>query len=208
MSSLLETIAFRQLRRAQSEMAVLESGLPPAIQNTLEVLLASAADPDAAVHYLVSLKQQKPDAFDTLARSQSGLQNLIAVFSHSRFLADEILQNPQWIEQLSDMERALSAEEYKKRLAAFLDRQPGTSVALSLALFRRQQILRILLRDVRGICNLPEATEELSNLADAILDVSYQRIRADLVSRHGVPRYVDTKGQTRGCGMSVVALGK
>src|SRR4029077_14193102 len=175
MSSLLETIAFRQLRRAQSEMAVLESGLPPAIQNTLEALLASAADPDAAVHYLVNLKQQKPDAFDTLAGSQSGLQNLIAVFSHSRFLADEILQNPQWIEQLSDMDRALSAEEYNKRLAAFLDRQPGTSMALSLALFRRQQILRILLRDVRGICNLPEITEELSNLADAILDVSYQR---------------------------------
>jgi glutamate-ammonia-ligase adenylyltransferase len=208
MSSLLETIAFRQLRRAQSEMAVLESGLPPAIQNTLEVLLASAADPDAAVHYLVSLKQQKPEAFDTLARSQSGLQDLIAVFSHSRFLADEILQNPQWIEQLSDMERALSAEEYKNRLAAFLDRQPGTSVALSLALFRRQQILRILLRDVRGICNLPEATEELSNLADAILDVSYQGIRAELVGRHGVPRYVDADGQTRECGMSVIALGK
>src|SRR3984893_11227813 len=209
MSSLLETIAFRQLRRAQSEMAVLESGLPPAIQNTIEVLLASAADPDAAVHYLVSLKQQKPDAFDNLARSQAGLQNLIAVFSHSRFLADEILQNPQWLEQLSDIDRVLSAEEYKERLAAFLDYQPaGTSVALSLALFRRQQILRVLLRDVRGFCSLPETTEELSNLADAILDVNYQRIRADLVARHGVPRYVDTKGQTRECGMSVIALGK
>src|SRR6202049_2041433 len=146
MSSLLETIAFRQLRRAQSEMAVLESGLPPAIQNTIEVLLASAADPDAAVHYLVRLKQQKPDAFETLARSQSGLQNLIAIFSHSRFLADEILQNPEWLQQLSDIDRALSAEEYNRRLAAFLGPLPaGKSVALSLALFRRQQILRILL---------------------------------------------------------------
>src|ERR1700688_4709066 len=148
MSSLLETIPFRQLRRAQDEMAALESGLPSAFQNTIEVLLASAADPDAAVHYLTGLKQQKPDAFDQLAQSQSGLQNLIAVFSHSRFLADEILQNPQWLEQLSGMDRALSAEEYKQRLADFLDRQAlGTSAALSLALFRRQQILRVLLRD-------------------------------------------------------------
>src|SRR5579864_2752220 len=209
MSSLLETIPFRQLRRAHSEMAALESGLAPAIQNTIEVLLASAADPDAAVHYLASLKQQKPDAFDTLGRSQSGLQNLIAVFSYSRFLSDEILQNLRWVEQLSDLDRALSAEEYRRRLAAFLDRQPaGTSVALSLALFRRLQILRILLRDVRGFCSLPETTEELSNLADAILDVSYQRIRADLVTRHGVPRYVDAHGRTRECGMSVIALGK
>ncbi len=209
MSSLLETIPFRQLRRAQDEMAALESGLPPAFQNTIEALLAPAADPDAAVHYLVSLKQQKPDAFETLARSQSGLQDLIAVFSHSRFLADEILQNPQWLQQLSDIDRALSAEEYNRRLTAFLGPQPaGTFVALSLALFRRQQLLRILLRDARGFGSLPEITEELSNLADAILDVSYQRIRADLVARHGVPRFVDANGQTRECGMSVIALGK
>jgi glutamate-ammonia-ligase adenylyltransferase len=209
MSSLLETIPFRQLRRAQDEMAALESGLPPTFQNTIEALLAPAADPDTAVHYLVSLKQQKPDAFETLARSQSGLQDLIAVFSHSRFLADEILQNPQWLQQLSDIDRALPAEEYNRRLTAFLGPQPaGTSVALSLALFRRQQILRILLRDARGFGSLPEITEELSNLADAILDVSYQRIRADLVARHGVPRFVDANGQTRECGMSVIALGK
>src|SRR5579864_4854119 len=209
MSSLLETIPFRQLRRAHSEMAALESGLAPAIQNTIEVLLASAADPDAAVHYLASLKQQKPDAFDTLGRSQSGLQNLIAVFSYSRFLSDEILQNLRWVEQLSDLDRALSAEEYRRRLAAFLDRQPaGTSVALSLALFRRQQILCILLRDVSGLCSLPETTEELSNLADAILDVSYERIRDELVAKHGVPQYVDENGKSRECGMSVIALGK
>jgi [glutamine synthetase] adenylyltransferase / [glutamine synthetase]-adenylyl-L-tyrosine phosphorylase len=209
MSSLLETIPFRQLRRAQDEMAALESGLASAFQNTIEVLLASAADPDAAVHYLVSLKQQKLEAFDALVRSQSGLQNLIAVFSHSRFLADEILQNPEWLQQLSDIDRSLSAEEYKRRLTTFLGPpSAGTSMALSLALFRRQQILRILLRDARGFGSLPEITEELSNLADAILDVSYQRIRADLVARHGVPRFVDAQGQTRECGMSVVALGK
>jgi len=208
MSSLLETIPFRQLRRAQDEMAALESGLPAAFQNTIEVLLASSADPDAAVHYLAGLKQQKPDAFDALARSQSGLQNLIAVFSHSRFLADEIFQNPQWLQHLSDIDRALSAEEYNRRLNTFLGPQPAGSMALSLALFRRQQILRILLRDARGFGNLPEITEELSNLADAILDVSYQRIRADLVARHGVPRFVDANGQTRECGMSVIALGK
>jgi len=209
MSSLLETIPFRQLRRAQDQMAALESGLASAFQNTIEVLLASTADPDAAVHYLVSLKQQKPEAFDALARSQSGLQNLIAVFSHSRFLADEILQNPEWLQQLSDIDRALSAEEYNRRLDSFLGPpSAGKSVALSLALFRRQQILRILLRDARGFASLPEITEELSNLADAILDVSYKRIRADLVARHGAPRFVDANGQTRECGMSVIALGK
>lgn len=178
MSSLLETIAFRQPRRAQGEIAALSGGLPSATETQIEVLLASAADPDAALHYLASLKQQHPDAFKRLVQSQTQLQQLIAVFSNSRFLSDEILQNPQWVEQLADLDRVLLDGEYKTRLIAFLKHQPaGTPEALSLALFRRQQILRILLRDVSGLCALSETTEELSNLADAILDVSYERIR-------------------------------
>ncbi len=84
------------------------------------------------------------------------------------------------------MSRVLTAGEYKKRLGKFLKDQPeGKPLALSLALFRRQQILRILLRDVLGLASLSETTEELSNLADAILHISYKRIRADLVARHG-----------------------
>jgi len=69
-------------------------------------------------------------------------------------------------------------------------------------------VLRILLRDVLGLCTISDTTEELSNLADAILDVSYQRIRAEFVARHGVPRFVDSNGETQECGMSVIALGK
>jgi glutamate-ammonia-ligase adenylyltransferase len=209
MPTLLETIAFRQPRRAQGEIAALAGGLPSATQAQIEVLLASSADPDAALHYLASLKHQHPDAFKRLVQSQTHLQQLIAVFSNSRFLSDEILQNPQWIEQLSDTDRVLLDAEYKQRLIEFLKHQPaGTPEVLSLALFRRQQILRILLRDISGLCALSETTEELSNLADAILDVSYERIRAELVSKHGVPRYVDESGQPRECGMSVIALGK
>jgi glutamate-ammonia-ligase adenylyltransferase len=209
MSSLLETIAFRQPRRAQGEIAALAGGLPSATETQIEALLASAADPDAALHYLASLKHQHPDAFKRLAQSQTHLQQLIAVFSNSRFLSDEILQNPQWVEQLADLDRVLLDGEYKKRLIVFLKHQTaGTPEALSLALFRRQQILRILLRDILGLCALSEITEELSNLADAILDISYERIRAELVSKHGVPRYVDEAGKPRECGMSVIALGK
>ena len=173
------------------------------------MLLVSAADPDASLHYLAGLKQKNPEAFQRLAASPAGLKYLIAVASHSRFLSDEILQNPEWIEQLSDLNRVLTAAEYKKRLGKFLKLRPAeTPNALSLALFRRQQILRILLRDVLGLGALSETTEELSNLADAILDVSYKRIRAHLIALHGVPRYVAEDGELRECGMSVIALGK
>ena len=48
MPSLLETIAFRQPRRAQGEIADLAGGLPSCTQAQIEALLASSADPDAA----------------------------------------------------------------------------------------------------------------------------------------------------------------
>jgi glutamate-ammonia-ligase adenylyltransferase len=209
MSSLLETIPLRQPARARSELVALSSAIPREIEDHIEKLLVSAADPDAAIHYLVCLKQQQPDAFQQIVHSPASLQYLIAVFSCSRFLSEEILQNPQWLDQVANMSRVLSAAEYKQRLGTFLKHQPdGTALVLSLALFRRQQILRILLRDVLGLCVLPEITEELSNLADAILHVSYKRIRGDLVARHGVPRFIDPYGESRECGMSVIALGK
>ena len=64
-----------------------------------------------------------------------------------------------------------------------------------LARFRRRQFLRIMLRDVLGLATLSDVTEELSNLADAILDVAYRRIREDLAPRHGEPRLDQTATQ-------------
>src|SRR5277367_1359523 len=209
MPRLLEALPLRMAALARGEAAALSLGLSPEQQDQLKMLLASAADPDAAIHYLVSLRQQQPDAFQRMVQSHSVLKYLVTVASFSRFLSEEILQNPQWLEEITGMSRVLTAGEYKKRLGKFLKNQPDSKpLALSLALYRRQQILRILLRDVLGLGSLSETTEELSNLADAILHVSYKRIRTDLVARHGTPRYIDAEGEVRECGMSVIALGK
>jgi len=209
MPSVFETIPFRQIRRAQSELAAVGDGLPAQVSNQVETLLVSAADPDAALHYLLNLKQRKPAEFEKLALSPHWLQYLVTVFSYSRFLSEELLQNPLWVEQLGDLQGYVSAGEFRKRLTSLLKKRPGRMPEpLTLALFRRQQLLRILLRDVLGLCSLSDTTEELSNLADAILDVSYKRIRDEFVARHGVPRYLDEHGETRECGMSVIALGK
>ena len=209
MATVFETIPFRQGRKARSELAAIGGGLPAPVQNQIEALLISSADPDSALHYLVNLRQRKPAEYEKLALATHYLQYLVTVFSFSRFLSEELLQNPLWIEQLGDLQRFLSAGEFRKRLTTLLKKRPGRMPeALTLALFRRQQILRILLRDVLGLCSLSDTTEELSNLADAILDVSYKRIREQYVSKHGVPHYVDQAGETRECGMSVIALGK
>jgi glutamate-ammonia-ligase adenylyltransferase len=209
MASLLETQPLRTPALVRGEAALLALDLPPEERDRLKAFWAAAPDPDAAIHYLLSLKQHQPEALERLVHSPSGLQHFVTVTSFSRFLSEELLQNPQWLEEVSGMNRVLTASEYKKRLSKFLRSQPEEKpLAFSLALFRRQQILRILLRDVLGLGSVSETTEELSNLADAILHISYKRIRADLAARHGTPRYIDENGEVLECGMSVIALGK
>src|SRR5271170_2772202 len=143
MASLVETQPLRTPALVRGEAALLSLDLPSEEQARLKTFWTAAADPDAAIHYLLSLKQHQPQALERLVHSPSGLQHFVTVTSFSRFLSEELLQNPQWLEEVSGMNRVLTAGEYKKRLGKFLRTQPAEKpLAFSLALFRRQQLLR------------------------------------------------------------------
>jgi glutamate-ammonia-ligase adenylyltransferase len=184
------------------------SGLPERIAARIQLLLASVPDAPAASRLLERLRQESPVAFDRISSSPAALRCAVNVFSYSHFLSEAVLKNPERILQVSNsgsFYRVLSEEEYDERLVDFLGQPlPELPSAVDLARFRRRQLLRIALRDVMGVAELAEVTEELSNLADAILDFTYRRIRAQLVALHGEPRLADG-GM---CGFSVLSLGK
>ena len=211
MQRLLEEIEFRNPFRARNDIARLGNGIPEAILTRIQVLLAWVPDPDEALHFLERLRQESP-AFERITSSPTALRYLVSIFSFSAFLSEAILRHPEWLLQLTtsgDLHRVLSCEEYLDRLTDFLGAdQTVVPSAFALARFRRQQLLRIVLRDVQGLASLSDVTEEISNVADAILDLAYRRIRLELIARHGIPRYTDPNGVTRECGLSVIALGK
>jgi len=187
---------------------------PPPAQSpdSLQALLISSPAPLQLRHYLSSLEQRDPRAAAALLESAFHRRALSAVFSQSRFLSEECIAHPEWLLSLQeeDLRPTWSADEYAILLGELLPSGPSTvqTDALILARFRRRQMVRILLRDVLSFAVLSAITEELSNLADAILEVTFQRIRKDLEARYGTPRYVDASGASRECGMSVIALGK
>ncbi|MBC8167176.1 MAG: glutamine-synthetase adenylyltransferase, partial [Bryobacteraceae bacterium] len=173
-------------------------------------LLTASADPETAARFLDAFERRYPDVATRLASSSAGLQALIATFSNSRFLSEAVLQHPDWLEQIVDsgqLYKAPSVEELFEQLEQLVPKQSPIS-ALSLALFRRRQLLRILLRDVFGLATLSELTGEISNVADVILEVAYRRIRADLIVRYGIPVFASSDGIPHECGFSVIALGK
>ncbi len=156
---------------------------------------------------LESFCAKYPSEFQQIAYTPFGLQALVAVFSASDFLSEELLQHPVWLLALLHagwLHRGRTREEIDTELADWLCSGTSNAPALRMAEFRRKQILRILLRDVLGFGALPEITEELSNLADALLDVTYTRIRTELSQKYGRPCLAGGAE----CGYSIVALGK
>ncbi|MBL8236715.1 MAG: glutamine-synthetase adenylyltransferase [Bryobacterales bacterium] len=205
MPAWVDEIAFRAPERARAHALLLQSRIPDTSLDRIRYLLESAPDPDRALDYLTRLWEHSPDMFARLTRTAAGLQSLVAVFCQSAFLSEEVLQRPEWLEEVcasGELFRSLSLETMTERLERFLPE--GVPDAVLLARFRRREMLRILLRDVRGLAPLPEVAGELSTLAGAVLEVSYRRVREALETRHGTPK----DGDGRICGFSVLAMGK
>ena len=202
----LSNLPYRDRPRALRELAALAPHLPPAVQNRFDLLLAGSPAPEQGLHYFTRLREQHPGAFDRLTRSAIGMRHLVAVFTYSRFLAEEILEHPAWADQLLDpvdLQRVRTAEDFRIRLEYGLP--PGVPPPVDFARFRRRQILRIMIRDVMGLGTLPEITAELTAVADVIVESAYKRIYHDLVLQHGPPRTEDSAEESY---FAVIALGK
>ncbi|MBV9497852.1 MAG: hypothetical protein JO138_00620 [Acidobacteriaceae bacterium] len=176
-----------------------------------ETALAHPAEtPDPRVtHYLDEFESRHSLIFSDVARDPERLHWLKTIFDSSRFLSEQLLRNPEWILAVDDLQSTLSAKVYKERIDTF-QRQTGAPAptARELALFRRKEVLRIVLRDRLQIAPLSSVTEELSNLADAILDQALAGVIEEVRSRYGSPESISESGGIRSDGFAVIALGK
>ena len=201
----LEKLAYRQRARAMGEIGELSRALPLAVRNRFDMLLSSSPSPEEGLRCFARLHELHPAAFQRITRSTSGLRYLVAVFTNSAFLAEEILRHPQWVENLLDegsLQLPLTRDTLREALEAGL--KPGLPPPLALARFRRRQMLRILVRDVLGLGTLPEVTGELTALADTLVEGTYARIREQLAHEYGVPRTASGEEAQ----FAVIALGK
>lgn len=193
--TLLEEIQFRDPVRARPELIYLEK-LSPAAVRSVARLLPSLPNPDDSVRFLRRLIAEQPDAARRIAEDSAALRYALTIFSYSHFLADAVIRYPEPLLEIAlarDLHRGFLAEQYEDLLAASLPAD-GIPRPIDLAMFRRKQLLRIVLRDALRFADLSETTEDLSNLADAILNASWRAVRRDLALGDGR--------------LSIIALGK
>ena len=181
---------------------------PQGAAERIKALLAASADRDGAEYYLAEFQARHPRLFGQIAMTRPRLQWLITIFGFSRFLSEELLQHPDWLNDVPDVYRVLTVSDYTERLAWFLaERNTGGVNALDLALFRRREIFRIAVRDALNFGTLSEITEELSSLADAILQRALNGVFDELANRYGRPALYPAS-EARSLGFCVLALGK
>ncbi len=171
--------------------------------------IGRSSDPERVSRYFDEFQTRHPDTLERVALDTDRLKWLTLVFSSSRFLSEELMRHPDWILNLDAISRALARDEYGARLTAFL-KELGVSnaTAVELALFRRKELLRIVVRDQLGIGALSEITEELSDLADSILARALDEVTQHFVARFGHPLEEFDSTGPRPATFAVLALGK
>ncbi len=218
MDAAFATIAFTDPARAERNLLAIERQLPPGVWARLGTLLAQVPDPDEALNDFERYLREAPVALvGYLEQYPAALHYLLLVFSHSRFLSETLIQQPDLIRWLhrppgrvggDRLARMHTPEELREELARFRATHFDLTTSVLLARFKRREYLRIMLRDVLGLATLAETTVELSHLADVILEAALEAAERKLTKAYGAPQYLDAAARVRRSRFVILSLGK
>ena len=132
----------------------------------------AAAYPDAAAAFVDEVTTADPALGPRLSSEPELFRGLIGLSDASRSLTAAVLRDPTVLQQIdlvgeSDPEHLLTEARASVRRAAIRPK-----VRTALRIWKQQQLLRIALRDLAGLADLPAVGRELSALADACLDAA------------------------------------
>lgn len=174
-------------------------------------MLRELPDADSVRLFVERLSNEQPRVFERLRKQQGLLSDVLAIAAWSPLLSTTILQHPDYINWLGRERkniRVRTREELLESLARFSLTNSQLDPHVLLSRFRRRELLRIYLRDIRRTNTLVEITEELSNLADAILQHALNHSQQQLDNLYGKPQRTDERGRVAQASFCIVALGK
>ncbi len=184
--------------------------LPPLLAS-----LGNCPDPDMALNNFEAYADKVLNPkflYSFLLESPRVLDVAIAIFSHSQFLTDILLRHPQylyWLLEPGQLRRAKLKEEMMEELDAQVESRSSLQEKVrALRLFNRREILRIGVADILGNLDLIDVTQQLSFLAEITLQKAFQVSQAQLVRKHGMPRFLDPDAVSRESSFATLGLGK
>lgn len=177
--------------------------------------LAQTADPDQGLTHWDRFLQaglNRSQLLDYLNGTPRILHLLCTIFGNSPAMAQTLIRDPLLVYWLAE-EQALTRRPSREMLAASLRMMLANVKAAELQLdalrrFRRRETLRIGVRDLLKLADVPETTAALTDLACVLIQAAYEIADAGLNQEYGKPRHKDSSGRLVETGFAVIAMGK
>ncbi len=179
--------------------------------NDLEFLASDLPSPQLARQFSEQFAERNPREFARLQNDDGLLSDILALASYSPLLGTTLVQHPEYVSWLARERRephVRDKDAILESLARFSLTNGGLDPSVLFARFRRRELLRVFLRDIRRLSTIAEITEEISNLADAILENALRIATQQMDNRFGPPQELDENGKQKRSGIVVVSLGK
>ena len=134
---------------------------------------------------------------------QGLLQEYLFVTSVSPCFARRFATNPSWIEEIFSPLglEARGFDDHKTHIYALLEKGGGLE---DIRLYKQREHLRIGVRDLLALDQVPVLLEELSHLADAVIQGTLRVVEGEMEGRYGMP----TTPQGDRAAFAVMGLGK
>ena len=198
---------------ARALAGIARAGVPfdllGSLAERLTDLLPTVADPDrvlVAVERFVAAVRSPLATVALFERDPRALEILLGIFSASPHLAELVIADPEAWEEIRV---GRGRPEKKETLAAALAAEVGGGdaaerVARGIRRFKRRQTLRIAYGDIVEKHRLETVVQQISHVADCVIDLAVQTAVAHVTRQRGSPREPDGRPAT----IAVMALGK
>lgn len=158
--------------------------------------LLRTPDPDQALMHLADFLAELPEPAGYVAlleRHPLARRRLLNVFGQSDFLARTLIRHPGLLDALVQPESQSALKPFetiRQELAQRVTRDAHAEERLtSLRRYKNEEVLRIGLFDIADELSVPQVAEQLTSLADSVLDEVLFLAESEVRERYGSPRH-------------------
>lgn len=211
---LLIQLGFKEPGKSLANISILiNCGCFNTIEEPLIVEAIASPDSDMALNNLERFVSSLPEEFNKKGLFEKGtLQAICTLFGGSSFLTNIAIRKPAflgWLIAEGNLSKTTSLSEKTDDLRNSL-KNAGDIATLqeTLRLFKAREYLRIGLRDLMELAPLIEVMAEISDLASACLQGSYEVSSSILNNEYGLPLYTDIDEAEKEADFVILGMGK
>lgn len=177
---------------------------------------ADMASPDLALQRASSVIEKiagRSGYLSLLANDKTTLKQFITLVHASSWIATEIREHPLLLDELLDphqfyrIENKTSLRTQLHEMSAHLKQDDTEQIMETLRNFKRSQILRVAAIDILNAIPLMAVSDQLSWIAEVIMEKVQHFAWQHIVSKHGIP-LCERDGQLVETGFLIIAYGK